>query len=181
MRQAGRHLEEYLKLREKAKTFIDFCLTPDLVIEATLQPIRRYDIDAAILFSDILIIPYGLGRRVDFLTGTGPVLDKISSTNDINQLNVKRSNEILEPIYEAIKIIKLEIEKMSDTLSLIGFAGSPWTVATYMIEGGSSKDFQTTRRWAFKAPEEFSLLINILIDVSISFLNLIKLYSTRYS
>ena len=163
MRQAGRHLKEYLKIRAKAKNFLEFCYTPDLTIEATLQPIRRYGFDAAILFSDILVIPDALGQQVDFVPGTGPKLEAISSFDELEKLSKDRLHDRLSPVYEAIGQICCELPE--ETV-LIGFAGAPWTIATYVVEGGGSKDYQKTRKWAYDAPDEFGVLIDILIDAT---------------
>ena len=170
MRQAGRHLKEYLKIRSKAKNFLDFCYTPDLSVEATLQPIRRYGFDAAILFSDILVIPDALGQQVDFVPGTGPVLEAISSAKELEVLKADRLHDHLAPVYEAIGRIRQELSEHHSQTTLIGFAGAPWTVATYVVEGGGSKDYQKTRKWAYGAPEEFGLLIDILVDATSDYL-----------
>ncbi len=167
MRQAGRHLKEYLEIRAKAKNFLDFCYSPDLAVEATLQPIRRYGFDAAILFSDILVIPDALGQQVDFVPGTGPVLEAISSVEELKKLSADRLHDHLAPVYEAIGRIRQELP---DNTALIGFAGAPWTVATYVVEGGGSKDYQKTRKWAYGAPEEFQILIDILVDATADYL-----------
>ena len=164
MRQAGRHLPEYLKLRSQAENFLNFCYSPRLCVEATLQPIRRYNLDAAILFSDILVIPDALGQQVNFISGTGPVLDPISTVKEIDELNLKPAYKKLSPIYESIEQITEKLQNFDINPALIGFAGAPWTVATYMVEGGSSKDYQKTRKWAYESPEEFSLLIDLLVD-----------------
>ncbi|MDP7599833.1 MAG: uroporphyrinogen decarboxylase family protein, partial [Rhodospirillales bacterium] len=163
MRQAGRHLKEYLEIRAKAKNFLEFCYTPDLAVEATLQPIRRYGFDAAILFSDILVIPDALGQQVDFVPGTGPKLEAISSFNELEKLSKDRLHDHLSPVYEAIGRIRGELPEET---TFIGFAGAPWTIATYVVEGGGSKDYQKTRKWAYDAPDEFGVLIDILIDAT---------------
>jgi len=170
MRQAGRHLKEYLEIRAKAKNFLDFCYSPDLSVEATLQPIRRYGFDAAILFSDILVIPDALGQQVDFVPGTGPVLEAISSVEGLKKLNPEYLHDHFAPIYEAIGRIRQELNDLPGQTTLIGFAGAPWTVATYVVEGGGSKDYQKTRKWAYSAPEEFSILIDILIEATADYL-----------
>ena len=166
MRQAGRHLPEYKKLRSQSKNFLDFCYSPDLCIEATIQPIKRYNFDAAILFSDILVIPDALGQQVQFIPGTGPVLKPISSINDIKKLNTNKLLHHLSPVYKSIEKVTLELKKFQCEPALIGFAGAPWTLATYMVEGGSSKDYLKTRKWAYESPEEFSELIDLLIDAT---------------
>ena len=166
MRQAGRHLPEYKKLRLQSENFLDFCYSPKLCVEATIQPIKRYNLDAAILFSDILVIPDALGQQVDFVSGKGPVLKSITTVADIKKLNGGNVLQYLSPVYEAIEKIIEELKIFSFDPSLIGFAGAPWTVATYMVEGGSSKDYQTTRKWAYESPEEFGQLIDLLVDVT---------------
>ncbi len=163
MRQAGRHLKEYLEIREKAKNFLEFCYTPDLAVEATLQPIRRYGFDAAILFSDILVIPDALGQQVEFVPGTGPKLEAISSFDELEKLSKDGLHDHLSPVYEAIGKICCELPE--ETI-LIGFAGAPWTIATYVVEGGGSKNYQKTRKWAYDAPDEFGVLIDILVDAT---------------
>ena len=166
MRQAGRHLPEYKKLRSQSKNFLDFCYSPKLCVEATIQPIRRYNLDAAILFSDILVIPDALGQQVDFIPGTGPVLEPIRTISSIKKLNRNIVLQYLSPVYEAIEKIVDQLKCFSSNPSLIGFAGAPWTVATYMVEGGSSKDYHMTRKWAYESPEEFVQLIDLLVDVT---------------
>ncbi len=163
MRQAGRHLKEYLEIREKAKNFLEFCYTPDLAVEATLQPIRRYGFDAAILFSDILVIPDALGQQVEFVPGTGPKLEAISSFDELEKLSKDGLHDHLSPVYEAIGKICCELPE--ETI-LIGFAGAPWTIATYVVEGGGSKNYLKTRKWAYDAPDEFGVLIDILVDAT---------------
>ena len=160
MRQAGRHLPEYKKLRKKTETFLEFCYSPELAIEATLQPVKRYDIDAAILFSDILVIPDALGQKVDFVKGKGPKLTPIRRISDVNVLSVESIEDNLRGVFEIITGVK---EKLHSDKTLIGFSGAPWTLACYMVEGGGSKDFEKTRIWAKTEPEEFKVLINLLI------------------
>ena len=137
MRQAGRFLPDYRVLREK-HSFFKRCETPHLVSEITTMPIWQVGTDAAILFSDILIVPYGLGMAVDFIEGRGPVLDAISDSSDIKRLNPEQYKARIEATYETVRICR---DKLSPDKALIGFAGSPWTVATYMIEGGASKNY----------------------------------------
>ena len=163
MRQAGRHLKEYKKLREQAKNFLSFCYSPELAVEATLQPIRRYELDAAILFSDILVIPDALGQRVSFVESIGPKLEPIETINDILDLELGNIYQHLKPVYEAIDELS---EKLPEETTLIGFSGAPWTLASYMIEGGTSKEFTRTRSWAYRAPEEFQVLIDCLIEAT---------------
>lgn len=160
MRQAGRYLPEYRDVRKDAGTFLDLCYTPELAAEVTLQPIRRYGFDAAIIFSDILVIPDALGQPVSFKEGVGPVLESIKSVNELASLDQNRLVEHLAPVYEALQKVRNDL---SDETALIGFAGAPWTIATYMVEGGTSRDFANTKRWAFSSPEEFGKLIDILV------------------
>ncbi len=167
MRQAGRHLKEYLDLRSQAGTFLDFCYSPDLAVEATLQPVRRYGMDAAILFSDILVIPDALGQSISFIPGQGPCLSPLNGRTGIDQLNPTNLHKHLAPVYESIRRLKTLLPK---TTTLIGFAGAPWTVATYMIEGGSSKDCQKTRAYAYEAPDDFQVLIDLLVETTAAYL-----------
>jgi uroporphyrinogen decarboxylase len=138
MRQAGRFLPEYRAIRKNVPSFLDLCYTPELAIEVTLQPIRRFGFDAAILFSDILVVPHGLGQNVWFVEGEGPKLTPIRRISDIDALQPEALHETVSPVYETVRGLR---QKLPSETTLIGFAGAPWTVATYMIEGGSSKDF----------------------------------------
>jgi uroporphyrinogen decarboxylase len=167
MRQAGRYLPEYRALRTRAPSFLDFCLTPDMAVEATLQPIRRFDLDAAILFSDILVIPHGLGQKVWFEEGIGPLLEPITSSDALSRFDVGRMVEALGPVYEAVR--RLRVELPSDR-TLIGFAGAPWTLASYMIEGGSSRDFAKAKAWAYGRPDDFQKLVDLLVDAIVAHL-----------
>ncbi len=161
MRQAGRYLPEYREVRAKATSFLDFCYTPELAIEATLQPVRRFGMDAAILFSDILVIPDALGQDVQFREGEGPVLEPIAGAADLGRLNADRLLDYLRPVYEAIKGVR---EGLDSKTALIGFAGAPWTVATYMIEGSGSRDHALSRQWAYGEPKLMDQLIELLVD-----------------
>lgn len=166
MRQAGRHLPEYRKLRAKAKNFLDFCYNSELAAEATLQPVKRYDVDAAILFSDILLIPQALGRRVNFVSGIGPVLDPLQP-GDVSKLKRKNTAQKLSRIYETVYRVKADLapEKI-----LIGFCGGPWTVATYMIEGKGSLTKESAKRFAYEHPAHMTKLLHCLADVSANYL-----------
>lgn len=164
MRQAGRYLPEYRALRTKAGSFLDLCLTPKMAAEVTLQPIRRFHPDGAILFSDILIIPFGLGQSVRFEEGIGPVLEPLDTTSDLSRLSLDQSWSRIEATYETVSRVR---EDLPDDVTLIGFAGAPWTVATYMIEGRSSKDYAKTKLWAFSDPKGFSELMDLLIEATI--------------
>jgi len=160
MRQAGRYLPEYRELRARAEGFLDLCYSPDYAVEVTLQPIRRYGFDAAILFSDILVVPHALGQKVWFEEGVGPRLEALQSREELSRLSREGLHENLAPVYETLK--RLGRELPAET-ALIGFAGAPWTVASYMLEGGSSKDFAAAKRWAYGAPENFRKLIDLLV------------------
>jgi len=167
MRQAGRYLPEYREIRRQAKNFIEFCYTPDLAVEATLQPLRRYAMDAAILFSDILVIPDALGQKVEFREGEGPVLKPVRSIEDIESLEAGGVIEHLAPVFETIRILSSEIPVET---ALIGFAGAPWTIAVYMIEGRGGTDCREARTWAFRDPDEFQKLIDLLVDTTADYL-----------
>jgi uroporphyrinogen decarboxylase len=160
MRQAGRYLPEYRATRGLAEDFLKLCFTPELAIEVTLQPIRRYGFDAAILFSDILVLPYALGQRVWFEEGAGPRLEPLRNADDIARLNPGGLHDKLAPVYETLRGLGRELPRET---TLIGFAGAPWTVASYMIEGQTSRDFATAKTWAYRAPEEFAQLIDVLV------------------
>jgi len=162
MRQAGRYLEEYRQVRSTTSSFLEFCYSPEKAAEVTLQPIRRFDFDAAIIFSDILVIPDALGVDVSFLVGEGPKLGKINASG-IDKLEYNQNK--LAPVYEAIKMVRA---KLVPEKTLIGFAGSPWTLSTYMIEGGGSKDFHNVKAWAYSDEKSFHKLIYILADSVIS-------------
>ena len=168
MRQAGRYLPEYREIRKKIGTFMDLCLNPQSAKDVTLQPIIRYNTDAAILFSDILIIPYGLGMDVRFEEGKGPVLGAVSNSNELGALSLTKNWTRIEATYETVSLVKTELP---DTTSLIGFAGSPWTVATYMVEGRSSKDYAKVKGWAYRDPDGFSRLIELLVEATVKHLS----------
>ena len=159
MRQAGRYLPEYRALRARAADFLSFCYDPALAAEATLQPIRRFGMDGAILFSDILVVPHALGMGVAFVDGEGPKLDALAAPADLSRLRGGDSTPRLAPVYEALARVRAELPADA---ALIGFAGAPWTLAAYMIEGGGSRDFLRARRWIHGAPEAFSRLVEIL-------------------
>lgn len=163
MRQAGRYLREYRALREKAPNFLSFCLTPDLATEATLQPIRRFGFDAAIVFSDILVVPHALGQRVEFREGEGPVLAAIRDEQGLRQLEPARVAERTAPVRETLRQVR---RALPDAVALIGFAGAPWTVATYMVEGGTSRSFAWTKAWSLEEPGSFARLIECLVSAT---------------
>ncbi|MCY0149055.1 uroporphyrinogen decarboxylase [Hoeflea sp. G2-23] len=166
MRQAGRYLPEYRKTRATAKGFLDLCYTPDLAVEVTLQPIRRFGFDAAILFSDILVIPDALDRNVRFVEGTGPLMDPISA-EEIGRLDGGGMHAHLAPVYETVRRLRAELP--SET-TLLGFSGAPWTVATYMIAGHGTPDQAPARLFAMQHPESFMTLLNLLAEMSADYL-----------
>jgi uroporphyrinogen decarboxylase len=166
MRQAGRYLPEYRQTRTLAPTFLELCYNPDLATEVTLQPLRRFDLDAAILFSDILVIPDALGQAVRFQAGEGPILDPLDVAA-IARLQPGRVLEHLAPVLETVRRVRAAL---APEKTLIGFCGSPWTVATYMIGGRGSPDQAAARLFALREPEAFSRLIDILVDASIGYL-----------
>jgi len=167
MRQAGRYLPEYRAVRSKAKDFVELCLTPALAAEVTLQPVRRYRMDGAILFSDILLVPHALGQRLTFREREGPVLEPIENRSGIGRLDPGQIVPRLKPVFETIERVAAALDPRT---ALIGFAGAPWTVATYMVEGGSSRDFRRVKGWAYRDVEGFDALIGILVDSTIKFL-----------
>jgi uroporphyrinogen decarboxylase len=168
MRQAGRYLPEYREVRARAKDFVALCLTTTLTSELTLQPVRRYGMDAAILFSDILMLPYALGQGVSFRDGEGPVLDPIADNRRVAQLEKTGAIARLEPVFDAVRRVTAAL---GPETALIGFAGAPWTVATYMVEGGTSRDFRRVKAWAYHDPEGFAALIEILVETTIELLS----------
>ena len=167
MRQAGRHLADYRDLRKAEPNFLRFCYTPELAVEATLQPVRRYATDAAILFSDILVIPDALGQKVAFEEKIGPVLVPIQSAAEIPTLDPDRLISHLAPVFETVRLLRAALPA---EVALIGFAGAPWTVATYMVEGRGGTDHGTIRRWAYQDVEGFSRLIGLLVDATTQYL-----------
>ncbi len=167
MRQAGRYLPEYREIRKTAKNFLNFCYTPDLAVEVTLQPLRRYNFDAAILFCDILVIPDALGQKVEFREGEGPVLEPIRDMKGLSKLSLEGLHDHMAPVYETIRRLSKEIPEET---ALIGFAGAPWTVATYMVEGKGGTDYSNTKEWAYSRPEEFSQLMDLLVKSTSAYL-----------
>jgi uroporphyrinogen decarboxylase len=167
MRQAGRYLPEYRAVRATTHSFLDFCYTPDKAVEVTLQPIHRFGFDAAIIFSDILVVPDALGQKVWFEEGEGPKLEPLSDPVQFGQLSRARLASHLEPVYQAIKATRAALPSHT---ALLGFAGAPFTLACYMIEGGGSRDFAKVKLWAYRHPDSFSLLIDLLVDAIIDHL-----------
>jgi uroporphyrinogen decarboxylase len=166
MRQAGRYLPEYRALRATAKGFLDLCFDPVRAAEITLQPVMRFDVDAAILFSDILVIPYALGRRVDFVEGEGPRLDPIDERG-IERLEDAYAVERLLPVLETVSAVKV---RLAHDKTLIGFCGAPWTVATYMIAGRGTADQMPALEFAAKYPDAMQSLIDTLVTTSADYL-----------
>ena len=167
MRQAGRYLPEYRELRAKAGSFLDLCFNPQMAAEVTLQPIRRIGFDGAILFSDILVIPHALGQKVSFTIGEGPQLPPLQSGAAISELNRQADQNVLAPIYETIRIVK---DALPPHVTFLGFCGAPWTVATYMIAGHGTPDQAPARLFAYRDPQAFSLLMDILVENSVEYL-----------
>ncbi len=163
MRQAGRYLPEYRALRGKAGSFLDLCYSPALAAEATLQPIKRFGMDGAILFSDILLVPQALGQKLWFEPNGGPKLSALHNDSDVEQLSLDRLAETLSPVYAAIRAV---IAQLPAETTLLGFAGAPWTVATYMIEGGSSRDFSKILEWASRRDGSFDSIIAKLVEAT---------------
>lgn len=167
MRQAGRYLPEYRAVREKAGGFLDLCFNPEMAAEVTLQPIRRFGFDAAILFSDILVIPLALGRKVEFLAGEGPKLEPLVDTDGLKTLHDKIDDAIVGKVYETVRRVKSGLD---DKTTLIGFCGAPWTVATYVVAGEGTPDQAPARMFAYRDPQTFVALIDKLADASIDYL-----------
>lgn len=166
MRQAGRYLPEYRETRAKAGSFLDLCYTPDHAVEVTLQPIRRYGFDAAILFSDILVIPDAMKRNVRFTEGHGPEMDPIDEAG-IDGIETEHVIAYLKPVLETVERLRRELP--SET-TLLGFCGAPWTVATYMIAGHGTPDQAPARLFAYKYPKAFERLLAVLAEVSADYL-----------
>ncbi len=167
MRQAGRYLPEYRAIRETAESFLSLCFNPKLAAEVTLQPIWRFGFDAAILFSDILVVPHALGQRVTFEVGEGPRLDALSDTNALQRLRPAIDHATLEPVYETIGRVKSQLPA---AVALLGFCGAPWTLATYMIAGRGTPDQLPARLFAYRHPEAFAGLIDRLVEASSDYL-----------
>jgi uroporphyrinogen decarboxylase len=167
MRQAGRYLPEYRELRAKAGGFLDLCFTPEYAAEVTLQPIRRFNFDAAIIFSDILVIPHALGRSVRFEVGEGPRLDPLDTPEKIAKLASRADFTKLEPVFEALRRVR---QKLDAKTALIGFCGAPWTVATYMVAGQGTPDQAPARMLAYRHAGAFEKIIDALVESSIPYL-----------
>jgi uroporphyrinogen decarboxylase len=167
MRQAGRYLPEYQEVRRQAGSFLELCDTPELACEVTLQPLRRFDLDAAIMFADILLMPRALGCDLSFREGEGPVLSRVTSEEDVARLCGDGVVERLMAVYETIRRVR---SSLPSHVSLIGFCGAPWTVASYMIEGGSSSDRPLARRAAYERWPWFDSLIELLTQTACDYL-----------
>lgn len=163
MRQAGRYLPEYRALRQEAGGFLAMCLETERAAEITLQPVRRYGMDGAILFSDILIVPMALGQSLRFAEGEGPVLGELPEN-----LDFAGAPTVYAPVIETVRQVKAAL---SDETTFLGFAGSPWTVATYMVEGGSSRDFAKTKAFFYTQPKQFEALLNSIVTATVDYLS----------
>lgn len=166
MRQAGRYLPEYREARRQAGSFLDLCYNPDLAVEVTLQPIRRFGFDASILFSDILVIPHALGRDLRFEEGRGPLMTPIEA-HEVERLDGSRIHDHLAPVYETVRRLRAELPAET---TLIGFCGAPWTVATYMIAGHGTPDQAPARLFGYRHPAEMRMLLALLADFSADYL-----------
>jgi uroporphyrinogen decarboxylase len=169
MRQAGRYLPEYREVRARAGSFLDLCYAPELAEEVTLQPIRRFGFDAAILFADILLVPQALGQGLRFVEGEGPRLDPVNDVTGLGRLKpVDEIDEVLAPVYETVARLAVSLP---EDVTLIGFAGAPWTVATYMVAGRGTQDQGPARAWMYRDPEGFSRLIDLITVATIHYLD----------
>jgi uroporphyrinogen decarboxylase len=166
MRQAGRYLSEYRKVREQAGSFLELCYSPQLAAEVTLQPLRRYDLDAAIIFADILVVPHAMGNGLSFVEGEGPKLETVRSSTDLSRLKAGLKSKQFECVAESVRRVRGDLDS---NISLIGFCGAPWTVASYMVEGGSS-DRELARKIAYQREPWFKELISRLVESSIEYL-----------
>jgi uroporphyrinogen decarboxylase len=167
MRQAGRFLPEYRALRAKAASFMDFAFNPEMAAEATLQPIRRFGFDAAILFSDILVVPEALNCKVSFAEGEGPRLEAVEDPGGLSRLSSEIDMDRLAPVFATIELVKGQLPA---SCTMLGFCGAPWTVASYMIAGRSTTDLAPARLFAYRYPEAFAELVNRLVRASILYL-----------
>jgi uroporphyrinogen decarboxylase len=167
MRQAGRYLPEYRAVRAALPSFLDLCYTPDKAVEVTLQPVERFGLDAAIIFSDILVVPDALGQKVWYVEGEGPKLEALTDPAAFGQLSRARLGDHLAPVYQAISAARAALPQAT---ALLGFAGAPFTLACYMIEGGSSRDFTKVKSWAYRHPDSFGLLIDLLVEAVVDHL-----------
>ena len=169
MRQAGRYMSEYRALRASETDFISFCLNSTKASEVTMQPIKRFGFDAAIIFSDILLVPWALNRNVRFVPGTGPLLEPLQAVSDIDVALLDQMPDRLASVGQAIQMTRAHLPEET---ALIGFAGAPWTIITYMLEGQSSRDFPTSRRWLWENNRNFDALLELVIEATVRFLEL---------
>jgi len=167
MRQAGRYLPEYRELRRQAGSFLDLCFNPVFATEVTLQPLRRFDMDAAILFSDILVVPYALGQALDFVEGEGPKLGAFGGVQDFETVDFGAFDQKLEPVHETVRRVR---NALPPDKALIGFAGAPWTVACYMVQGQGGGEFPATKKFAFENPATFDRLVDTLVAATSRYL-----------
>ena len=167
MRQAGRYLPEYREIRASQPSFMDFCYNPEMAAEVTLQPIRRYGMDGAILFADILVVPDGLGQKVWFEKGFGPKLEPVTDEASFANLSLANFHDKVGNVYETVKRLR---GSLPENVTLIGFAGAPWTVATYMIGGEGSKDHAAARQLGYGNPHLFGKILDILVDATVDYL-----------
>ncbi|ASX27852.1 uroporphyrinogen decarboxylase [Rickettsia sp. MEAM1 (Bemisia tabaci)] len=182
MRQAGRYLPEYMAVRKEVKNFLEFCYDVDKATKVTLQPIKRFGFDAAIIFSDILVLPHALGWEVDFKENIGPVLKQFKSKEDFKYLQ-DNSNDTLEKVYEIVKKVRKELP---ESTSLIGFAGGPWTVMTYMLEGKGKQDFRVSKKFIYENKDLAKELLDFITEKTIHHLinqiksgaNIIKIFDS---
>jgi len=167
MRHAGRHLPEYHEVRARAGSVLDLCYNPELAAEVTLQPVLRYGLDAAIVFSDILVVPHALGQQVEFVEGSGPRLEAVRTQHDLARLNRSATRAKFDRVFEVVAKVR---QRLPNEVALIGFCGAPWTVATYMVGGGRTSDQVDAQNWAKIDPVGFGQLIERLVDASIEYL-----------
>lgn len=168
MRQAGRYLPEYRAVRTDAGSFLDLCYNSEKATEVTLQPIRRFGLDAAILFADILLIPHALGMDVRFAEGEGPVMTPLRSGADLTRLDGSDIHRTLSPVYETVRRVKAALPA---SVALIGFCGAPWTVASYMVEGRGKSDFYELKKFAYTEPQAFQSLLRLIAEASVAYLS----------
>src|SRR5262245_47334706 len=167
MRQAGRYLPEYMAMRSKAGSFLDLCYMPEFAAEVTLQPLRRFDLDAAIVFADILLVPHALGVKVTFQAGEGPVVERVAGAPRVAALTDRPLGRELEAVYETVRQVR---GRLAPEVALIGFCGAPWTVATYLIEGGSSAERLAARVAACRGESWLDTLVDRLVSASVEYL-----------
>lgn len=169
MRQAGRYLTEYKAVRNSEPDFISFCLNSDKAVEVTLQPIDKFDFDAAIIFSDILLVPWAMNRNVRFVPGTGPLLDPIVAAKDFAETGLDQIETKLAPVGSAISKCRAQL---AGEKALLGFAGAPWTIITYLIEGQSSRDFANARKWLWQNDRQIDQLMETVVEATVRFLEI---------